>query len=1231
MRSTPSRTLASWAHLAIAACYLLPAAPLLIAQNPAGFVQSDQWACLVPLQGNDCTGGGPRAMAENWVAPRDIATENPVVGTVWSDIDFGGAAKSAAYRGAGDPTFVNVGLQPDPNAVDWNLYCSGALLTDDFVLGIAVTYVNNTTGAPLPVGLCTASDDSVQVWVQNALAVNLSVCRGTAPDCAEVTPAVLAPGVNRIAVLVWEGFGGFGFRFGFTKPDGSKYTQADPEIEYLGASAGGAAVQPIATRSYARGDYLSPNASHQVEILGSSSYADGTTYRVCENLRGREGLRGTISTESITSISDGGSATNFLAVTEPVGEFIRYTVGFPCSPDNNTTFDGDIYTTRATTGIDIWADGDAFEFAYKYVEGDFDISVEVVDRRFPPTGRWGKFGLMARQSLDYNSKFAMIQDHGPDLQDPARFSSRIAQHITNSMVDPANTGGLTDPVDASSLMHPAFLRLTRRGDLIESWVSNTAGVAPDPANDAAWMKIFGDDWTGGPIGVYLGFAYSVHNSSGCATGEIDWRVLAFDGAEVPDPGYPVGVDVCWDATGATLKGGLAYTVSAGPGTVVSVLGNAGPTVTQGPRVLTFQTGATGPIGAFDDSHDIGERGPCSPGSLTHDPMGAGDLDDMYTMTASGYDIWAGGDQLHFGYKRMTGDFAVQAHFPSVAHPIANGRWGKYGLMARWDARPNSAYFFTHNAGATNFNCEIDGPRTAYRPFGGANGGNGEPDFLWWQDVLGSEPIDIACAPLNPDIRAGDLRGDERNLPAWLRMVRRGNAFYGYASDDGVDWRILGAYAWIDPPDEMLVGVAMTSHANCDVQIISFDNLSMGPPAPIEPDHPEVGPDGLPGGPVFETDFEELDGSCPAGWICNRWGGGGGFGPQTVEGRLRMGEIRNGALGSGEDTGTTAFLDQTIDPDGSYVFDFDVFFSYDILAAGDNNPPADGLTFTVVGTGTGTDSLDLRLGDRGGSVGYGRINLSLNEGTARSRDFSYNSFAVEFDNWHNGNGEALNEGDGGNVSGWIPTGGAAGTGTGAYHVNLDVNASICGAQRNISVGLHDDDLPDIYDPAGIHARVVYDQGHVRAWVQDLAVPGAPYQLVIDSEIDPLEFNASEALVGFTAATGGATCIMEVDNFRAADLNLIVDGFLFRRGDSNASGDLNITDGVFVLNYLFLGGPEPPCQDAADSDDNGSLNITDGVRILNYLFLGGPAPPAPGPETCGSDPTTDDLPVCTYESC
>ena len=81
-----------------------------------------------------------------------------------------------------------------------------------------------------------------------------------------------------------------------------------------------------------------------------------------------------------------------------------------------------------------------------------------------------------------------------------------------------------------------------------------------------------------------------------------------------------------------------------------------------------------------------------------------------------------------------------------------------------------------------------------------------------------------------------------------------------------------------------------------------------------------------------------------------------------------------------------------------------------------------------------------------------------------------------------------------------------------------------------------------------------------------------------------------------------------------------GKQFIRADSNGDGIVNITDGIFVLNFLFLGGPAPPCQDSADSNDDSLLNITDGIFILNFLFLGGPEPPAPSPG-CGVDPSGD----------
>ena len=57
-------------------------APLL-SQNPNGFIQRDQWACLLPLHGSDCTGGGEEAMKESWISPHDLAEESPVGKPGW--------------------------------------------------------------------------------------------------------------------------------------------------------------------------------------------------------------------------------------------------------------------------------------------------------------------------------------------------------------------------------------------------------------------------------------------------------------------------------------------------------------------------------------------------------------------------------------------------------------------------------------------------------------------------------------------------------------------------------------------------------------------------------------------------------------------------------------------------------------------------------------------------------------------------------------------------------------------------------------------------------------------------------------------------------------------------------------------------------------------------------------------------------------------------------------------
>ena len=77
--------------------------------------------------------------------------------------------------------------------------------------------------------------------------------------------------------------------------------------------------------------------------------------------------------------------------------------------------------------------------------------------------------------------------------------------------------------------------------------------------------------------------------------------------------------------------------------------------------------------------------------------------------------------------------------------------------------------------------------------------------------------------------------------------------------------------------------------------------------------------------------------------------------------------------------------------------------------------------------------------------------------------------------------------------------------------------------------------------------------------------------------------------------------------------------FVRGDSDDNGLLNLTDAVFIFNFLFFGGASPSCFEACDADNNGILQLTDGIFMLNFLFLGGEAIPAPR-DRCGPDPAS-----------
>jgi hypothetical protein len=62
------------------------------------------------------------------------------------------------------------------------------------------------------------------------------------------------------------------------------------------------------------------------------------------------------------------------------------------------------------------------------------------------------------------------------------------------------------------------------------------------------------------------------------------------------------------------------------------------------------------------------------------------------------------------------------------------------------------------------------------------------------------------------------------------------------------------------------------------------------------------------------------------------------------------------------------------------------------------------------------------------------------------------------------------------------------------------------------------------------------------------------------------------------------------------------------DFDPGDNIDISDLVFLVDYMFNGGSVPPCIDEADVDATGEIDISDLVYVVDYMFNSGPAPVA-----------------------
>ena len=218
-------------------------------------------------------------------------------------------------------------------------------------------------------------------------------------------------------------------------------------------------------------------------------------------------------------------------------------------------------------------------------------------------------------------------------------------------------------------------------------------------------------------------------------------------------------------------------------------------------------------------------------------------------------------------------------------------------------------------------------------------------------------------------------------------------------------------------------------------------------------------------------------------------------------------------------------------------------------------------------------------------------------------------------------------------------------------SIDFDESVLeGRSVGPSLGVSPDDLFLTYEfanedeaPGGSGVDEGYAVGaHVFSWIRTDVVP-AGARVVVQTFEFAVRDGATLGTTELRFRDGGAASYLDgadvVNNVTVAgwpaDLELgsgalfvngrvevVGDIGMFVRGDSNGDGDVDLSDGVATLGYLFLGGARLDCDDAADANDDGRLNVSDPVATLMSLFSGAGPLPAPS-EIPGVDPTDDGL--------
>jgi uncharacterized repeat protein (TIGR03806 family) len=216
---------------------------------------------------------------------------------------------------------------------------------------------------------------------------------------------------------------------------------------------------------------------------------------------------------------------------------------------------------------------------------------------------------------------------------------------------------------------------------------------------------------------------------------------------------------------------------------VLVMNPAGSITSSNAILIVMPPAVNAPLPPPWQQQDVGKVG--FPGGGAYD-------NGVFTLEASGNDIWDYADAFHFIYQPVIGDAQIIARVTNFQN--AANTWAKAGVMVRETL--------------------ATGSRQVFMTMSTANGAS----FQYRTNTASASTSTTLNGPV---------------VPYWVKLTRAGDFFTGYDSADGTNWMQVGTIS-IPMAQNVFVGLAATPHDNTVVDISTFDNVLVWPPPVVVP-------------------------------------------------------------------------------------------------------------------------------------------------------------------------------------------------------------------------------------------------------------------------------------------------------------------------------------------------------------------------------------------------------------